>query len=456
MKLSFSTRRWAVQNWSAVLEQAAEMHLDGIEVYDAQCPFRQKDYHELRQRDLTVALADTDLDISLPWSRQELEQAISRATTIHSPYVGCYASAPLWGTIRENLQVLVDAGRAGRVTTLVKTRDALADTSLLRDLLNDFACDELAAAWDVHATVRSHEEQPATTIKNLGAYVRHVLLHDSDDHGHSVLMGEGTAPIQEVMDALRSIDYAGFVSLEWDPEWLPELTDMDIILPHFVNYMERFVRDRTAEARLYPNHDGTGYYIWKHDELIHLTFPQVLDRLADTFPDQYCFRYTTLDYTRTYTEFRTDVEDLARALVAMGVRPGSKVAVWATNVPAWFITFWATVEIGAVLVSVNTAYKQHEVEYLLRQSDTHTLVLTEGNLDAHYADIICELCPEIQHSTAGEPLHLKRLPMLRNVITVGFRREGCLTFEEALQRKTLVSREQVRAMAARVKPDSVC
>ena len=55
------------------------------------------------------------------------------------------------------------------------------------------------------------------------------------------------------------------------------------------------------------------------------------------------------------------------------------MAIWATNVPQWYITFWATTKIGAVLVTVNTAYKIHEAEYLLRQSDTHTLVMIDGS-----------------------------------------------------------------------------
>ena len=79
--------------------------------------------------------------------------------------------------------------------------------------------------------------------------------------------------------------------------------------------------------------------------------------MADEFPDQYCFKYTTLDYTRTYEEFREDVDNFARALASMGVRPGYKVTIWATNIPAWYITFWATVRIGAILVTMNTAYK---------------------------------------------------------------------------------------------------
>jgi len=76
---------------------------------------------------------------------------------------------------------------------------------------------------------------------------------------------------------------------------------------------------------LYFNHDGTGQYVWKKDELIDLTFSQVLDRMAEEFPDQYAFKYTTLDYTRTYQEFHRDVDRFARALVSLGVKAGSKV-----------------------------------------------------------------------------------------------------------------------------------
>ena len=122
----------------------------------------------------------------------------------------------------------------------------------------------------------------------------------------------------------------------------------EIIFPHFVNYMNRFERTG-GKKNLFYNHDGSGQYVWKKDELIDLTFPQVLDRMVEEFPDQYAFKYTTLDYTRTYEEFRDDVDTFARALVSLGVKAGSKVAIWATNVPAWFITFWATTKILSLI-----------------------------------------------------------------------------------------------------------
>ena len=67
-------------------------------------------------------------------------------------------------------------------------------------------------------------------------------------------------------------------------------------------------------------------------------------------------------------------------------KPRDHVAVWATSVPQWFITFWATVKIS-VLVTVNTAYKIYEAEYLLRQSDTHTLVMVDGYKDSNYVKL---------------------------------------------------------------------
>ena len=220
--------------------------------------------------------------------------------------------------------------------------------------------------------------------------------------------------------------------------------------------MHRFDSPRGKKKTLYDNAAHTGKFVWKKDSLISETFPQVLDRMVEEFPDQYAFKYTTLDYTRTYAQFRDDVDDFARALVSLGVRRGSKVAIWATNVPAWFITFWAATKIGAVLVTVNTAYKIHEAEYLLRQSDTHTLVMIDHCLDSNYREIIQTLCPELAAAKPGSALHCRKLPFLRNVITVGFRMPGCLTFDEAMDRANLVPREQILRMAAGVRPDDVC
>ena len=470
MRLSFSTRGWAHLNWEAWLESATEMDFEGIEVYnlpkfpalrDKGAPFHKYNMAAtlrlLREKKLTIPCFDTSYDISdeedvVPL----LLDLIQVAKHMQVPYVVAVALTDHEDRVRERLNVLLPAAEEAGVCVLMKTSGIYSDTARLRTLMDSFACDQLAALWDIHHPYRDYEESADATIRNLGAYVKHVHLRDSDDKDTYNLIGEGTLPVDEMMRALSSIDYDGFISLEWKPEWMEDLQDPEIILPHFVNYMSRFENTRGKKKVLYPNHNGTGQYVWKKDELINLTFSQVLDRMVEEFPDQYAFKYTTLDYTRTYEEFREDVDNFARALVSLGVKAGSKVAVWATNVPAWYITFWAATKIGAVLVTVNTAYKSHEAEYLFRQSDTHTLVMIDSCLDSNYREIINELCPEIAASKPGQPLHCKRLPFLRNVITVGFRQAGCLTFDEAMARADLVPQEEVNRMASLVKPDDVC
>ena len=470
MKLSFSTRGWPDLSFDEMLEVASDMGFSGVEVYNLAKfdPLLQKGgpFHKyntaatvrnLRERGLSIPCFDTSLDISSDASAvSTAKELIEIAHNAKVPYVVVCALQDNEDAVFSALGELLPLAESCEVSILIKTSGIYADTARLRAALDSFASDNLAALWDIHHTYRCNGESGDQTIKNLGAYVAHVHMRDSDEEGKYQLIGGGSMPIDDVMRALSSVNYDSFISLEWKPEWLEDLQDPEIIFPHFVNYMSQFHSTRDMKKSLYFNHDGTGQYVWEKDELINLTFSEVLDRVADEFPDQYCFKYTTLDYTRTYAQFREEVDRFARALVSLGVKAGSKVAIWATNLPAWYITFWATVKLGAVLVTVNTAYKIHEAEYLLRQSDTHTLVMIESCLDSNYREIINTLCPEIKDTKPGEPLHSKRLPFLRNVITVGFKQEGSLTFDEAMARYKLVSSEQVARMAAEVRPSDVC
>ena len=470
MKLSFSTRGWPGLSFDEMLDTAKDMGFSGVEVYNLHAfsaltdrggPFHKyntaQTVRKIRESGLAIPCFDTSCDVSLGTDIEDtVKLLIEAAHNTRVPYVVVCALSDNEENVYTVLSDLLPFAEKNGVAILVKTSGIYSDTKRLSDMLDRFASDSLAALWDIHHPYRDNGESADDTIKNLGAYVCHVHMRDSDDTGAYQLIGEGTMPIGDVMRALSSVTYDNFISLEWKPEWLGELTDPEIIFPYFVNYMSRFAETRDMKKKLYFNHDGTGQYIWKHDELINLTFSEVLDRVADEFPDQYCFKYTTLDYTRTYSEFREDVDRFARALVSLGVKAGCKVAVWATNLPAWYITFWAATKIGAVLVTVNTAYKIHEAEYLLRQSDTHTLVMIDSCLDSNYREIINTLCPEIKDTVPGESLHAKRLPHLRNVITVGFKQPGSLTFDEAMARYKLVSRTEVARMAAAVRPSDVC
>ena len=472
MNLSFSTRGWNDLPWADQVRSAAENKFQGIEVYNLhvteQLTDRSGNFHryhqletmrELQDKHLSIPCFDTSLDLGIIGTEvldRHLPLLLYTADTMGVPYIAFSTLTDDEDRIRSNLDRILEEAKPTSVCILLKTTGIYADTGRLRNLLDHYASDQLGALWDMHHPFRDFAEKPDTTIRNLGAYVKHVHLRDSNDDLSYNLIGEGSIPVREFMDALSSIDYDGFISLEWKPEWMEDLRDREIIFAHFLSFMSQFENPRGKKKSLYFNHDGSGRYVWKKDELIDCTFPQVLDRMAEEFPDQYAFKYTTLDYTRTYSEFRDDVDRFARALISLGVKAGTKVAVWATNVPAWYISFWASAKIGAVLVTVNTAYKIHEAEYLLRQSDTHTLVMIESALDSNYRQIINELCPEIAENKPGNPLHCQRLPFLRNVVTVGFTQAGCLTFEEVMRRADTVPQDKMLRMAARVKPDDVC
>ena len=469
MKLSFSTRGWIGYTWDEYVDLAEEMDFQGIEVYDVNrieslsakgAPLHKYNAlataRALKQCGLEMPVFDTSIDISAEDSVDELRELIDLASAIGTPNVCVKAYFDNEDKVRENLDATVEYAEEKKVCILIRTGGIYADTARLTAMMDSYASDYLGALWDVCYPSLDFGEKPAVTIKNLGAYVKHVHMKDADEDGSHNLVGEGVFPIADIVRALSSINYDGFVSLEWKPRWMEDLTDPEIIFPHYVNFMQGFDDTKTGKRTYIPNHDGTGEYLWPKYDLIDLTFPQVLDAMVEAFPNQYAFKYTTLDYTRTYEEFRDDVDNFARALVSLGVKAGSKVAIWATNVPAWYITFWATTKIGAVLVTVNTAYKIHEAEYLLRQSDTHTLVMIDRALDSDYAGIINELCPELKDNTPGKPLRAKRLPFLRNVITSGFEMPGALTMEQAFDRADLVPLEEIHRMAAKVKQDDVC
>ncbi len=469
MKLSYSSRGWEQLSWEDMLSTALEMRFSGIELYNAHknasLTGKGGALHrynvaatarELADRRLSIACMDSNCDLSSAGCIDELSDLIAIASQVRAKYVGCYASRDDQQMICENIDRLLPICADERVALLIKTTGPYANSERLSDLLNHFACDELGVIWDMHHTFREHGEAAADMIKNLGAYVRHVHLRDSDSDGSYNLIGEGTLPVEDLMRALSSINYDGFISLVWKPEWMDDLQDREIIFPHFVNYVNRFVNPRTMKKALYANNRHTGQFVWKKDALIDETFPRVLDRMVEEFPDQLAIKYTTLNYVRTYREFRDDVDEFARALIALGVRAGTHVSVWATNLPQWYIAFWATVKIGAVLVTVNTAYKIHELEYLLRQSDTHTLILEKGWRDSDYQQIVNELCPEIMENRAVKPLHCHRLPFLRNVITVGFRQTGAIAWDDAVERGKTVPVEEVWRMASAVSPNDVC
>ncbi len=465
MKIVFSTKNVSRASFLDTCRIAHDYGFEGFEIYDAvgersvhsDSVLRRDKMADAKRKLVNRNLAVSALRMPHPVEHAEttaelIQKYVDMAATAGIENVIVRAEAPVsFALLDEKMAAAIKRAEQAGVGILLETVGSLARTENVIAIINHFASAAIGASWNVRGTYFDAGETAEVTIKNLGAYIRYVRLGDMKD-GKTVLIGEGDLDVKKLLNALSSLNYEGFICAAWNEE----INDADIVLTHFTNYISALGREKKSFDHAYYNRAKTGTFVWKKYDVIEATFADVLDTMAERYPDQYAFKYPTLDYTRTYEQFRRDVDECAAALISLGVKAGDHVAIWATNVPQWFITFWATTKIGAVLVTVNTAYKIHEIEYLLKQSDTHTLVMVEYCKDINYKEIIEQLCPELKALHPGDPLYSKNLPFLRNVVTVGFGMDGCLTWEQMLSRSALVPREEVRRRASLVKPDDVC
>ena len=110
-------------------------------------------------------------------------------------------------------------------------------------------------------------------------------------------------------------------------------------------------------------------------KVLDITVGQLLEETANKFPTRQAVKYIEMEYDKTWYELNQKVDRIAKGLLGLGVKKGDHVAVWATNYPQWLTLVFATAKIGAVLVTVNTNYKESELEFLLKQSDSKIVCL---------------------------------------------------------------------------------
>jgi len=153
-------------------------------------------------------------------------------------------------------------------------------------------------------------------------------------------------------------------------------------------------------------------------QLLNDTLGGMLEKWAYETPDKDFIVYPDRNLRFSYSQFNHRVDQLAKGLLFIGIRPGDKVGIWAKNVPDWTTLMFATAKIGAILVTVNTNYKLTELEYLIKDADLHTLFLFDGYRDSDYVQMIFKLVPELKTQARGE-LKSEKFPELKNVGFIG-------------------------------------
>ena len=147
-----------------------------------------------------------------------------------------------------------------------------------------------------------------------------------------------------------------------------------------------------------------------------MTIPQLLDRAVSRHGSRDAAVFVAQHQRLSWYDLQQQADQMAAALLSLGIRRGNRVGIWAPNRLEWLLTQFATARIGAVLVNINPAYKSSELEYALNKVRCRMLVMARGHKSNNYVDTLRQLAPEIDRpGTAGELTSL-RLEHLKHVV----------------------------------------
>ena len=191
------------------------------------------------------------------------------------------------------------------------------------------------------------------------------------------------------------------------------------------------------------------------------TIGDVLDQQAERFGDRDALVHVESGARYTYSEFRDEVDRVARGFLALGIQPGQHMGIWATNYTEWVLCQFATAKIGAVLVNVNPAYRTHELAYLLEQSEANALVLIGRFRNSDYVGMVNEVVPELKDSQPGR-LSSAQFPNLRHVIYIPPPSEpltqapaGMWAWRDVVERGPEISEAELQRRQSGCDPDDV-
>lgn len=193
-------------------------------------------------------------------------------------------------------------------------------------------------------------------------------------------------------------------------------------------------------------------------ELLNLTLGELLSDISRRYPQKEAIVYSVypeldLDIRWTYPEFNQKVNQLAKGLLAVGIRKGEKVAVWSSNVPEWILLMFATARIGAILVTINTNSTPRELEYVLKQSDSKALFLMPKYRTMDYIERFEMIVPGISDQIPGNLAfsHLPELKISAIMNARGEMRKGYWLFEEIVEMGTKIPEPELKSASEKVK-----
>ena len=157
------------------------------------------------------------------------------------------------------------------------------------------------------------------------------------------------------------------------------------------------------------------------------------DRIVASYPERDAVVVRHQDVRWTYAEFRARVDRVARALVAIGLRPGDRMGIWAPNCAEWLLVQYASAKAGVILVNVNPAYRTSELEFVLKQSGCRVLISARAFKSSDYVAMVKEVaprCPALERTVFLDSVDWEELLAAGDGVAAG---DGELSLPTGLQ-----------------------
>lgn len=187
--------------------------------------------------------------------------------------------------------------------------------------------------------------------------------------------------------------------------------------------------------------------------LIEATIPAFLSEVVRRHGTRTAAVFRQTGDRWSYNEFARLIDRLAAGLLSIGVYKGDRVGIWSPNRPEWLLVQFATARIGAILVTINPAYRTSELDYALNKVGVSCLIVAPQFKTSDYMAMLTELAPEMAACPPSR-LRAKRLPKLRSVVQMGPEpRPGAMAFEELMERGNRAARARLDAISASLHPN---
>lgn len=268
MKISFTTLSCPEWSWGKIIDEASRLGYDGIEIRGIQGemylpkakPFMKENLdvtlRDLREKDLEICCLDTscvfhDEDV-FDDALEEGMTTIDLAKAMEVPYIRIFGDAipdidKKDETIKQVAKGLEQLGRYAEdkdVLVLMETHGDFSNSDYLLEVLNRTTSPAIGVIWDIANPFGGNDESIYYTYGKLGKYIKHTHIKDIKGFGENVeicMVGNGDIPIGDVISLLKDNGYNGWLSFEWEKKWHPDIEEPDIALPHFIEYIKKFL-----------------------------------------------------------------------------------------------------------------------------------------------------------------------------------------------------------------------